>query len=86
MAQIQIGISMEFVRHHDIPFGAGVEKAAAIGYKFIEPMVHLGRELMSEAGYFHTMSMCGWSGPVTGSFTCMPRTSVSSRVRMNGAR
>jgi sugar phosphate isomerase/epimerase len=28
-----------------------------MGYKYIEPMVHFGRELMSEAGYFHTVSM-----------------------------
>ena len=25
--------------------------------KYYEPMVHFGRELMSEAGYFHTVSM-----------------------------
>lgn len=62
MAQIQIGINMEFIRHHDMPFAAGVEKAAKMGYKFIEPMVHLGRELMSEAGYFHTISM--WEDPL----------------------
>jgi len=28
-----------------------------MGYEYIEPMVHFGRELMSEAGYFHTVSM-----------------------------
>ena len=28
-----------------------------MGYKYFEPMVHFGRELMSEAGYFHTVSM-----------------------------
>jgi sugar phosphate isomerase/epimerase len=57
MANIQIGINMEFVRHHDLPFVVGVEKAAAMGYQFIEPMLHWGRELMSEAGYFHSISM-----------------------------
>jgi sugar phosphate isomerase/epimerase len=57
MAQVQIGINMEFVRHHDLPFIAGVEKAAQLGYEFIEPMVHTGRELMSEAGYVHSISM-----------------------------
>ncbi|HOA72990.1 MAG TPA: sugar phosphate isomerase/epimerase family protein [Phycisphaerae bacterium] len=57
MANIQIGINMEFVRHHDMSFAAGVEKAAALGYQFIEPMVHWGRELLSEAGYFHSISM-----------------------------
>lgn len=57
MAKIQIGINMEFVRHHDMSFTAGVEKAAALGYQFIEPMLHWGRELLSEAGYFHSVSM-----------------------------
>jgi len=57
MGEIQIGLNMEFVRHHDLPFVAGVEKAAKLGYRFIEPMVHWGRELMSEALYFHTQSM-----------------------------
>ncbi len=57
MATIQIGINMEFVRHHDLPFEAGVAKAAELGYAFIEPMLHWGRELLSEAGYFHSVSM-----------------------------
>lgn len=57
MAEIQIGINMEFIRHHDMSFLAGVERAAALGYRFIEPMVHRGRELLSEAGFFHSISM-----------------------------
>lgn len=54
---IKIGVNMEFVRHHDMSFEAGVAKAAEIGYEYIEPMVHLGRELLSEARYFHSVSM-----------------------------
>ncbi|HBE40514.1 MAG TPA: sugar phosphate isomerase/epimerase [Bacteroidales bacterium] len=54
---IKLGINMEFVRHHDMCFADGVRKAAEIGYEYIEPMVHLGRELLSEAGYFHSVSM-----------------------------
>ena len=54
---IKLGINMEFVRHHDKPFEWGVEKAKEIGYEYIEPMVHMGRELLSEAGYFHSVSM-----------------------------
>ena len=54
---IKIGVNMEFVRHHDKPFAWGVAKAAEIGYEYIEPMVHIGRELLSEAGYFHSVSM-----------------------------
>jgi sugar phosphate isomerase/epimerase len=48
---------MEFVRHEDKPFEWGVKKAAELGYEYVEPMVHWGRELLSEAGYFHSVSM-----------------------------
>ncbi|MCC6265135.1 MAG: sugar phosphate isomerase/epimerase [Bryobacterales bacterium] len=48
---------MEFIRCEDKPFEAGVERAARIGYQWVEPMVHNGRELLSEAGYFHSFSM-----------------------------
>ncbi len=57
MGKIGIGINLEFVRHDDKPFEWGVEKAAEIGYEYVEPMVHWGRELLSEAGYFHSVSM-----------------------------
>ena len=55
--KIGIGINLEFVRHEDKSFEWGVEKAAELGYEYVEPMVHLGRELLSEAGYFHSVSM-----------------------------
>ncbi|HSU30926.1 MAG TPA: sugar phosphate isomerase/epimerase family protein [Bryobacteraceae bacterium] len=54
---MQIGLNMEFIRSEDKPFAAGVERAAQLGYRFVEPMVHNGRELLSEAGYFHSFSM-----------------------------
>lgn len=57
MARILIGVNMEFVRSADKPFAWGVAKAAELGYRFIEPMVHTGRELLSEAGYFHSWPM-----------------------------
>ncbi len=57
MSDVLIGLNMEYVRHHDMSFAAGVEKAAQMGYRYIEPMVHWGRELMSEALYYHTQSM-----------------------------
>lgn len=57
MGKVQIGLNAEFSRSSDKPFEWAVEKAAAIGYRHFEPMVHFGRELMSEAGYFHTVSM-----------------------------
>ena len=57
MGKINLGINLEFVRHEDKPFEWGVEKAAELGYEYVEPMVHWGRELLSEAGYFHSVSM-----------------------------
>ena len=57
MGKISLGVNMEFVRHDDKPFEWGVEKAAELGYEYVEPMVHWGRELLSEAGYFHSVSM-----------------------------
>jgi sugar phosphate isomerase/epimerase len=57
MGRIGIGVNMEFVRHADKCFEWGVEKAAKLGYEYVEPMVHWGRELLSEAGYFHSVSM-----------------------------
>ena len=57
MGKIGLGVNLEYIRHHDKPFEWGVEKAAELGYEYVEPMVHLGRELLSEAGYFHSVSM-----------------------------
>ncbi|MFZ5833063.1 MAG: sugar phosphate isomerase/epimerase family protein [Planctomycetota bacterium] len=57
MGAIYLGVNMEFVRHDDKSFEWGVNKAAELGYEYIEPMVHWGRELLSEAGYFHSVSM-----------------------------
>jgi len=54
---IEPGINLEFIRCEDKSFEAGIERAAQIGYRFVEPMVHTGRELLSEAGYFHSFSM-----------------------------
>lgn len=54
---IHIGVNMEFIRSQDKSFAAGVERAAQIGFRYVEPMVHNGRELLSEAGYFHSVSM-----------------------------
>ncbi|MHC4664518.1 MAG: sugar phosphate isomerase/epimerase family protein [Planctomycetota bacterium] len=57
MGKLSIGVNLEFVRHADKTFEWGVEKAAELGYEYVEPMVHWGRELLSEAGYFHSISM-----------------------------
>jgi sugar phosphate isomerase/epimerase len=57
MGKVHIGVNLEFVRHADKSFEQGVEKAAELGYEYIEPWVQWGRELMSEAGYYMNVSM-----------------------------
>ena len=57
MAKYQITANMEFVRSADKSFEAGVQIAADLGYRYVEPMVHTGWELLSEVGYFHSFSM-----------------------------
>lgn len=57
MAKYRISVNMEFVRSADKDFTWGVGKAAELGYKYVEPMVHTGWELLSEVGYFHSFSM-----------------------------
>jgi len=52
-----IGVNMEFVRSADKSFEEGVKIAAELGYKYVEPMVHTGWELLSEVNYFHSFSM-----------------------------
>ncbi len=54
---VEVGVNMEFIRSQDKPFAVGVERAAQIGFRYVEPMVHNGRELLSEAGYFHSFSL-----------------------------
>ena len=57
MSKIHIGINLEFIRCEDKPFAEGIRRAAELGFHYVEPMVHNGRELLSEAGYFHSFSM-----------------------------
>jgi len=77
MSKIKIGINMEFVRHDDKSFEWGVRKAAELGYDFVEPMVHWGRELLSEAGYFHSVSML--DDPLR-----IKRTCAEARIGLSG--
>lgn len=63
MGTIHLGVNLEFVRHADSHHGGdksfewAIDKAAELGYEYVEPMVHWGRELLSEAGYFHSISL-----------------------------
>ncbi len=57
MGKVDFGVNLEFVRHADKSFEWAMAKAAEIGYEYVEPMVHTGRQLLSEAGYFHSISL-----------------------------
>lgn len=57
MAKFRIALNMEYCRSADKGFEEGVKIASEIGYKYIEPMVHTGWELLSEVQYFHSFSM-----------------------------
>ena len=47
MGKIGIGLNLEAVRTSHKSFEWGAEFAAKLGYEYIEPMVHWGRELLS---------------------------------------
>lgn len=57
MAKFKITLNMEFCRSADKSFEGGAKIAAELGYRYIEPMVHNGWELLSEVHYFHSFSM-----------------------------
>jgi len=57
MGKVGIGLNLEAVRTSHKCFEWGVEFASELGYEYLEPMVHWGRELLSEARYFHSVSM-----------------------------
>ena len=55
--RVSLGLNLEYSRRHDWSFQRAVEEAAGLGYEYVEPMVHLGRQLLSEGGYLHSLSM-----------------------------
>jgi hypothetical protein len=57
MGKVGIGLNLEAVRTSHKSFERGVQFAAELGYRSIEPMVQWGRELLGEARYFHSVSM-----------------------------
>lgn len=63
MGRILLGVNLEATRHHDKPFEWGLDRADEMGYEYVEPMVHFGRELMSEAGYYHAKPLPANSPP-----------------------
>jgi sugar phosphate isomerase/epimerase len=57
VADVKIGINMEFLRSADKSFAFGAREAAKIGYKYIEPLVNTGYDLLQEGGFYHAISM-----------------------------
>jgi sugar phosphate isomerase/epimerase len=57
MAKFRISLNMEYCRSADKSFVEGIKIASELGYKYVEPMVHTGWELLSEVDYFHSFSM-----------------------------
>ena len=54
---MEIGVNLEFIRSSDKSFRVGIETAAKIGYKYVEPCVAPGYDLIALGGYYHTLSM-----------------------------
>ncbi len=57
MSDIQIGVNLEFFRSSEKSFREGIKTAARLGYKFCEPCVATGYDLLALAGYYHMLSM-----------------------------
>jgi sugar phosphate isomerase/epimerase len=57
MSSIQLGVNLEFFRSSEGSFHEGVKTAARLGYKFVEPCVGTGYDLLALAGYYHVLSM-----------------------------
>jgi sugar phosphate isomerase/epimerase len=54
---VQIGLNLEFIRSSDKSFLEGIGVAAELGYKYVEPCVATGYDLIALGGYYHTLSM-----------------------------
>lgn len=57
MSDIEVGLNLVFVGHAEKPFREGIELAAEFGYKYVEPCVATGYDLLALGGYYHMLSM-----------------------------
>ncbi len=53
---MQLGVNLEFIRSSDKSFRYGIETAARLGYKYVEPCVATGYDLLALGGYYHVLS------------------------------
>lgn len=54
---MEIGVNLEFYRSSNGSFHDGIKTAARLGYKYVEPCVAPGYDLLALGGYYHTLSM-----------------------------
>jgi sugar phosphate isomerase/epimerase len=54
---MQVGVNLEFIRSSDKSFREGIKTAARLGYKYVEPCVATGYDLLALGGYYHMVSM-----------------------------
>ena len=57
MSKIEIGVNLEFFRSSEKSFHEGLKTAARLGYKYVEPCVSTGYDLLALAGYYHAVCM-----------------------------
>ncbi|WP_329791536.1 sugar phosphate isomerase/epimerase [Lentzea sp. DG1S-22] len=57
MSEYRATLNMEYIKDAAQGFQWGVHKAAELGYRYVEPMVHTGWDLLSEVDFFHSFSM-----------------------------
>lgn len=54
---MEIGVNLEFFRSSEKSFHEGIKTAARLGYKYVEPCVATGYDLLALGGYYHMLSM-----------------------------
>ena len=54
---MDIGVNLEFFRSSEKSFHEGIKTAARLGYRYVEPCVSTGYDLLALAGYYHMLSM-----------------------------
>jgi sugar phosphate isomerase/epimerase len=57
VSKMEIGVNLEFCRSSNVSFHEGIKTAARLGYKYVEPCVATGYDLLALGGYYHTLSM-----------------------------
>jgi sugar phosphate isomerase/epimerase len=57
MSDIEVGVNLVFVGRSEKSFDEGIRLAAQFGYRYVEPCVATGYDLLALGGYYHMLSM-----------------------------